>query len=562
MFEFLISRPKDQTDPFETASSASAWFRRLPAHDVIGRQQQVIRAFDAMGRAGKQIDLERVSAIEWLDAALGPDRRQLQMQYANHSASSAALAERIWNAAYEFSQGFIRVYKRALDEAVVSGRGSQWKRVVPQLLARLIHFYGTDARLRVLRNERWIPSKWLELHQLYRQAVELGIEHVPVTVIAAEPGAAPNSAEEEYLVVLLTHLLNTGTFTPMEIDWAGAQLRGWCRGLVLERTPRAPEGLCVNVAGKMGLVRCAGDDRGATVRYLDTAPLVDQLERAIAATRLPGAGEPTATGPTIEHRLAILGKLRPVLTQSVATVPDRQPRVSVSAAADVCIGLLPICQRLAIKDTSDDAFESGGARSQGRGPSEDADDPPRVGERKGRSRGAQHGSGESRWRLEDRSAGGLRLTADGGAGQSLTLGALIAARESSTGGWVLGVVRRLNRGSNRLDAGVSIIAKDLVAVALHPKCHAREDMGFVVDGIDVSTIGARFDGLYLPPPSRPDNPVSMKTLIIPTSEYAHGRNVVLITPRCVYTVALHKAFEQRPEWTWAAIEIVAKIARG
>jgi hypothetical protein len=27
-------------------------------------------------------------------------------------------------------------------------------------------------------------------------------------------------------------------------------------------------------------------------------------------------------------------------------------------------------------------------------------------------------------------------------------------------------------------------------------------MGFIVDGIDISTMGARFHGLYLPPPSR------------------------------------------------------------
>src|SRR6185295_14744125 len=134
------------------------------------------------------------------------------------------------------------------------------------LLARVIHFYGTDARLRVLRNERWIPAKWLELHRLYQQGLELGIERVPVTVIAAEPGAAPGSVEEEYLVVLLTHLLNTGTFAPTEIDWVGARLRGWCRGLELERTLRAVEGLCVDLAGKTGFVHCDGPADGETCR--------------------------------------------------------------------------------------------------------------------------------------------------------------------------------------------------------------------------------------------------------------------------------------------------------
>ena len=83
-------------------------------------------------------------------------------------------------------------------------------------------------------------------------------------------------------------------------------------------------------------------------------------------------------------------------------------------------------------------------------------------------------------------------------------------------------------------------------------------MGFVVDGIDVSTMGARFHGLYLPPPSRPDKPLAVKTLIVPTQEYAEGRNVILTTGRSVYTVALRHLVEQRADWSWAAIQIVEK----
>ena len=69
------------------------------------------------------------------------------------------------------------------------------------------------------------------------------------------------------------------------------------------------------------------------------------------------------------------------------------------------------------------------------------------------------------------------------------------------------------------EAGVNIIAERMVAVTLAAKRRASEDMGYVVNGVDTSTIGDRFEGLYLPPPSRPDKPLSMKTVIVPTSEY-------------------------------------------
>ena len=47
-------------------------------------------------------------------------------------------------------------------------------------------------------------------------------------------------------------------------------------------------------------------------------------------------------------------------------------------------------------------------------------------------------------------------------------------------------------------------------------------MSVVVDGIDVSTMGTRFDGLYLMPPSRLDTRLAMRTLIVPASEHFEG----------------------------------------
>ena len=166
------------------------------------------------------------------------------------------------------------------------------------------------------------------------------------------------------------------------------------------------------------------------------------------------------------------------------------------------------------------------------------------------------------WEVKDRSVAGLRIAATGGVGQSLTLGALVAVRQSDIEGWLLGVVRRLNKVSNdEVEAGVNIIAERMVAVTLSAKRHPNEEMGYVVSGMDMSTMGERFEGLYLPPPSRPDKPLAMKTVIVPTFEYAEGRNVILTTTHSVYTVSLRHLVEQRPDWSWATIQIVEKKSR-
>ncbi len=564
MFDFLTQQTKDNPDPLLNPKMASVWLRQLPTLDVIGRQQHVMRAFDGMRQSRKPADLNRISAIEFLDAALGTDRRQLIKQYVENVGTSARLADRVWQALQEMSQGFIFAYQTALEQALLQVENPRWKPLIPRLFSRLIHYYGTDVKLRVFRFERWIPAKWMELHQLYVRATELGVEHVPVSLGNAGSNASEWTVEQEYLFVLLIHQLNTGNLSPAALDWASAQLRAWSRKLQLEAVPRSLEGFFVDIAGKGGLMRRNGNDSGSMLRYLDTTPLSEQLERAIQALRQAEATDQGPAAPINQQRVAILEKVRPAVSPNLNADLRRDPRTAVSVAAKVRVGLGRICRDLAAKGANDEGGDghSGGEQIEVFAVA----DGPRV----KRLAADEHDSlaaslssfSDPMWQVKDRSVAGLRIAASGGIGQSLALGALVAVRQSDVSDWVLGVVRRLNKVSNdEVEAGVSIIAERLVSVTLHAKREAKEDLGVIVNGVDVSTMGARFDGLYLPPPSRPDKPLAVKTLIVPTSEYVEGRNIILTTGRSIYTVALRQLVEQRAEWSWSAIQIVEKRAK-
>ncbi|MEO6747989.1 MAG: hypothetical protein ABI294_00195 [Casimicrobiaceae bacterium] len=563
MFGFLTSSSKDATDPLVSAKSASAWLRQLPALDVIGRQQHVMRAFDAIRQSRKPIDIARVGAIEFLDAALAADRRQLTKQYVENVDAGPRLSVRIWQAVFDLTQGFIFAYQLALEEAVRQQANPRWKPLVPLLFARLLHYYGTDAKLRVSRYERWIPAKWMELHRTFLRATELGVERVPVVLGAANPNATQWTIEQEYLFALLIHQLNTGNLSPVELDWGSAQLRAWSRRLLLESVPSSPEGFFVDIAGKTGLTRRTGNDSGSMLRYLDTTPMSDQLDRAIASLR---QSEGTDQGPAASInplRVAILEKIRPAIAPNVNVDFRRDPRIACTVPARVRVGLGRIARDLAAKDMGD-AAEAGHGHEQIEVYAV-ADSPrsrKRVPDEHDSLAASLSSFSDPMWQVKDRSVAGLRIAASGGIGQSLALGALVAVRQSDVSDWVLGVVRRLNKVSTEeVEAGVSIIADRIVAVTLNSRREPKDDMGFMVNGIDVSTVGARFDGLYLPPPSRPDKPLSVKTLIIPTQEYSEGRNIILGTGRSVYTVALRHLVEQRADWSWAAIQIIEKRAR-
>ena len=246
----LTPQGKDNSDPLLNAKTAAAWLRELPALDVIGRQQQVTEALDAMRKAQRDIDISRVNAIQFVDAALGADRRQLIKQYVENADGSPKLAERIWQALWELSQAFMLTYQAALESALRQSPNARWKPLLPLLFVRLVHFHGTDAKLRVFKYERWIPAKWMELHRIYLRACELVCDRTAVVLPAAGADAQAWSVEQEYLYVLLVHQLNTGNLGPAEVDWASSQLRAWSRRLALEQIPKSVEGFFVDQIGR------------------------------------------------------------------------------------------------------------------------------------------------------------------------------------------------------------------------------------------------------------------------------------------------------------------------
>ena len=558
MFGFLSSHSKDADDPLVSPRATAVWLKQLPALDVIGRQQHVMRAFDAMRQSRRPLEPARLQAVEFLDSALGADRRQLIKQYVENHDTAPKLAERIWQAIYDLTQGFLGSYQAGLEEAVSQGSNARWKPLVPLLFARLLHYYGTDAKVRVFRFERWIPAKWMDLHRTYLRATELSVHRTPALLTGAGPNATSWTAEQEYLNVLLIHQLNTGNLSPSQLDWACSQLRAWSRKLALEAVPRSPEGFFVDLAGRAGLVRRTGNDAGSMLRYLDTTPLAESLERAVAALRSSEATDSGPAAPINQQRVNILEKVRPAVAPNVNNDLRKDPRIACRVAAKVRIGLHRISRELSAKDLGE-PVESVSEQIEVFAVSSSPRVRRRVPDEHDSLAASLSSFSDPMWQVKDRSVAGLRIAASGGIGQALALGALVGVRQSDLSEWVLGVVRRLNKVSTEdAEAGVSIIAERVVPVVLHTKRDAAEEQGIVVNGIDVSTIGARFDGLYLPPPSRPDKPLAVKTLIIPTAEYSEGRPLILHTGRSIYTVALRQLVEQRSEWSWAAIQIVEK----
>jgi hypothetical protein len=564
MFGFLNPSVRDAGDPIVSPKAAAAWLREMPSLDIVARQQLVLRAFDGLRQSRRPVDFARAHALQYVDAALGADRRQLFKQYVESLETQPKVSERIWQASLDLAQGFIAAYQHVLETALAPSSQGRWKPQVPILFARLIHYYGTDAKLRVCKHEHWIPAKWVELHRTYMRAIELGADRV-ATTLGSHGSGTQWTIEQEYVYTLLVHQLNSGNLSPANLDWAASQIRSWSRRLELVALPKTMEGFFVDLAGRTGLVRRTGHDSGALLRYLDTTALAEQLDMTLAALRHSEETDQGPVGPINQQRALILDKARASIAPNLNTDMRRDPRTPCVVAARVRIGLPRILHELS-KPPGDTArpdsvvgtneqievYAVAGPVRATRPATEESD-----------TLSASLASfSDPVWQVKDRSVAGLRIYAGSGVGQSLTLGALVAVRQSDVSGWVLGVVRRLNKlSTDEIEAGVSLIAERVVPVTLNAKREVKEDMGIVVNGFDASLLGPKIEGLYLPPPSRPDKPLVVKTLIIPTHEYAEGRKIILTTGRSIYIVAMRQLVEQRADWSWTAISIVEKLAR-
>ena len=565
MFGFLNPSVRDASDPVVSPKAAAAWLREMPSLDIVARQQLVARALEGMRQSRRPVDFSRAHALQYLDAALGADRRQLFKQYVESLESKPKVSERLWQASLDLAQGFIAAYQHVLETALAPSSFGRWKPQVPILFARLVHYYGTDAKLRVCKHEHWIPAKWVELHRTYMRASELGVERV-ATALGGNHGSGTQwSVEQEYVYALLVHQLNSGNLSPPNLDWAVSQIRTWSRRLELAALPKTMEGFFVDLAGRTGLLRRTGQDSGAMLRYLDTTALAEQLDMTLAALRHSEETDQGPVGPINQQRALILDKARAAIAPNLNTDMRRDPRTPCVVAARVRIGLSRILHELSKPPGDADRADSvvgnneqievyavAGPVRATRPVTDEAD-----------TLSASLATfSDPVWQVKDRSVAGLRIYAGSGVGQSLTLGALVGVRQSDVSGWVLGVVRRLNKlSTDEVEAGVSLIAERVVPVTLNAKREVKQDMGIVVNGFDASLLGPKIEGLYLPPPSRPDKPLVVKTLIIPTHEYAEGRKIILTTGRSLYTVAMRQLVEQRADWSWIAISIVEKLAR-
>jgi hypothetical protein len=540
--ERLLSWRRSLADPLRNVNAANRWIASLPTVEALQLQREALDLVSSFPGGRRSITPAQAEALMRIDARFEPVIGQLTAQYAANYQRSSGVETRLWHGVFDLVKAFTAAYQATLKTGY-TGEQRRWKAVLPKLLVRLAFYKGLDGKFRLFRYGHWIPAQWREFHELYEFARMRGWQLETLALDVDGFSRSATSIEQEYIRSLLLMRLDSGNFTPDQVDWVARALDKWVTPLTLTPPPGTGANFYVDLSGTTGLKRQERPRAGGRLMFLDATAV---YARVVERMRwLPDRDEdPSQPGdlPPREQKLLLM-RLAALYGPDALAFSPRAPRKVAETEVRVVVGLQALTRAVAEVERLSSEAKSVGARhsydeiTQMVNPTANPDSVAR------RVKGTH-------WRMIERSETGCRMVAP--AKEAPTrLGEMIAFREGDT--WSLAVVRRMQRQQvDEVICGVEVIAKRIVRVLLRSWTAPMEAAAR-------AAVERPFFGIYLP--AHPDNrQASQRSLIGPDERFLTGGMVELDTGNARYLVRFTETIERQAGWAWALFNAVRKLS--
>jgi hypothetical protein len=545
MVERVVNWFKTLHDPLRNANLAGRWIAQLPSGDALAIEKEALELIAEFPGARREIGPGQVEALLKIDARLEPIIAQLTQQYAANYQKSSAVESRLWHAVFDLVKAFVAAYNAALRAGFPKVASKRWRSIMPWVLVRLAHYRGLDGKFRLFRYSHWIPAQWKDFHELYEFARMRGWQREQLVYGVGAFSKPGISLEQEYLSTLLLMRLDSGNFTPDQVEWVSRQLEDWSPTLTLVPPPNDAAGFYVDVGGSQPLRRRDKPHPGSKVMLLDAGPVYSRIVERMRwlpehDEEIPKPGDL----PAREQRLLLM-RLAALFGPEAIAIAPRAARIAADGDVRVVVGLQALTRAVAEIDRLPDAARMPGVAGS-------FDEVTQLVNPNANPESVARKIRGSHWRMVDRSETGCRLIAPAKEAPA-RLGELIAVRDNEQ--WVLGVVRRMQRQQvDEVTVGVEVIAQRLVRVMLRSWAAPAQTGGGNGNGAD-----RPFFGVYLP--AHPDNrQASQRSLIGPDDKFLPGGMVELDTGNARYLIRFTQTLERQAGWAWALFNAVRKLA--
>lgn len=541
MIEPVVNWLRHLNDPLRNPAQVRRWIAKLPANDALEVQRAALELLADFPGGVREVTAPQLEALLKLDARLEPIIQDLTRQYTINYQKSSTVESRLWHAVFDIVKAFIGAYGAALQAGFPHAESRRWRAILPWALVRLAHYRGMDGKFRLFRYSHWIPAQWRDFHEAYEIARARSWHREQLVFGGGGFSKAGVCVEQVYIDMLLLMRLDSGNFTPDQVQWVATQLEDWAPSLTLTTSSSDAAGFYVDLTASQGLRRREKPIVGGHVLYVNTGPvytrIVERL-RWLPETDL----EKPAPGdlPAREQRLLLM-RLAALFGPDALAHASRASRQSADEHVRVVSGLHALTRAVAEIDRLPEVARTPGVvASFDEATLVNPGINPASIERRVRG---------TRWKMVNRSDSGCRLMAPAKEAPA-KLGELLAIKDGDN--WILGVVRRMQRQQvDEMTVGVEIIARRLVRVLMRNWSAPVENARAAHD--------RPFFGVYLP--AAPENrQSSQRSLIGPDDRFAPGGMIELDTGSARYLIRFTQTLERQTGWTWTQFNAVRKLS--
>jgi hypothetical protein len=333
--------------------------------------------------------------------------------------------------------------------------------------------------------------------------------------------------------------LDSGNFTPDQVEWVGRQLEDWSPSLALVPPPGTGASFYVDLTGTRGLRRQEKPSAGGRILVLDTGPIYGRVVERMRWLPEQDDGDVKAGDLPVREQRLLLMRLASLFGPEAISKAPRASRFATETEIRVVTGLAAVTRAIAEIDRLPESARSPGVSAS-------FDEITQTMNTNANPEAAARRVKGGLWRMIDRSETGCRLgcaTAD--APQNLAL------KENDS--WALAVVRRMQRHQvDEVTVGVEIIGRRLVRVLLRSWVTPTE-------AARTTSNDRPFFGIYLP--AHPENrQSSQRSLIGPDDKFAAGTMVELDTGSARYLIRSTQTLERQAGWAWTLFSAVRKLS--
>lgn len=425
------------------AKSCQQWLAALPLTQAAAAHTEIQLQLELLNHTSALSGIERLRIQEHLRESVAYVQSELAKKYAGKAAPLDVAELAVWKKVILLWQGCTHAYQICLQNYQDNDRALA--SFAPTILQRILGLVGQQM-VEYLRTYQSIPETlWNQLHKTYVTAEELGLEKI-VVKDPLNRMVESTRPESSYVKALLLDLADTYHLNTRQLDQVDRWLDKWAARINILKTPAAPHldlklpPQVVDFSRPMGIQIGTLLETGATIRHLDITPLASTLVKRIKHLRK--GGDPRELDVGEDCKQPGCEALLFWLFQQWCE-PQKQ-RAFERRAGGQKVQVAFTLAAIHFFCNGGKAYRQPGERSHQDLTWREVEDFQmfgRVSSQTQKLQASQVGFATENWQIQDESALGFRLIADGLHAARVTLNQLVAIRHPQAKHFAIGHVR-------------------------------------------------------------------------------------------------------------------------